>query len=618
MIFTVTRLFPSADALDEFIARRWLILGYVALLTGLFWVRDTSSYTKLYYGLMAAPALIALVIRPRYWLNVLREPVILAFIALAAWLLLSLAWTSSEDNPIGLAKRPIYVFMMFAACAIVALRSRHQLLGTLRFAAMLASLAALVGLAMFLSRPEQDRMIGTGALSNPLLSSHVYGFFCTYWVAVWLTDRDYPSWLPIIFTIPLLAAVLATGSRTPLMAMALTSFWMVALAGRRALYLVAAVIITVFAGIVLMPEVLLQRGLSFRPELWSDAIRQASGHLWIGHGYGAEFSFDIAGLRRTLTDPHNVELAVLLELGIVGLALWLSMYLMAFIRCLTQRHHASLQLASALLVYGLAAGLTEGSNFLSRPNENWFLIWIPLSLVAAISLSLRQEAPRSRILSKIQLNELLETARIIEEDGHGVKVAELADGNYLKLFRRRRMLSRALRPSPSRRFADNAKQLQSLGVAAPLIDCFVRVPAVKLDGIIYRPLPGDTLRNRWRNLGDEEREEDIRRFGTFLGQLHQLGIYFRSLHLGNVLMQPNGRLALIDVADMTIAQHALSPWKRRRNVTHMLRYSEDSHWLTVQHISALTSGYADQCGQPAARKLEHRLRTISHGAPQAS
>ncbi|WP_104098929.1 O-antigen ligase family protein [Stutzerimonas kunmingensis] len=610
----MTRLFPSARAIDEFIARRWLIVGYVALLTGLFWLGNTSSYTKLYYGLMAAPALIALIARPRYWRILLREPVILAFLALATWLLLSLSWTSSEDDPSGLAKRPIYVFMMFAACAIMALKNQRNLLRALRCAAMLASMAALVGLVTFLTEPEQDRMIGTGALSNPLLSSHVFGFFCTYWVAVWLTDRDCPSWFSIIFTIPLLAAVLATGSRTPLMAMALTSFWMIALTGRRAFYLVAAVITVVIACIVLMPEILLQRGLSFRPQLWIDAIRQASDHLWIGHGYGSEFGFDIAELGLTLTDPHNVQLAVLLELGIVGLALWLLMYLLALLRCFSQQRHASLQLASALAVYGLAAGLTEGSNFLSRPNENWFLIWIPLSLIAGISIGLRQEAPRSRNLTKDQLNELLKTARIIEEDGYGVKVAELANGSYLKLFRRKRMISTALWSPKSRRFADNAEQLQSLGVAAPLIDCFVRVPAAKLDGIIYRPLPGDTLRNRWRNLENEEREEGIRQFGAFLGQLHQSGVYFRSIHLGNVLMQPNGRLALIDLADMTIAQHALSFWKRRRNLTHMLRYSEDCHWLTVQHISALISGYAEQCGQPAARKLEQRLRTIKHHA----
>lgn len=610
----MTRLFPSVDRLDDFIARRWLIVGYVALLTGLFWLGDTSSYTKLYYGLMAAPALAALIVRPRYGLILLREPVILAFLALAAWLLLSLSWTSSEDEPTGLAKRPVYVFMMFASCAIMAIKNQPLFMRALRIAAMLAALAATISLAIFMTGADGERMVGTGALSNPLLSSHVFGLFCTYWVAVWVTDRDCPSWIPIVFTIPLLAAVLATGSRTPLMAMALTSFWMVALAGRRALYLMAAIIATVISGVVLMPEVLLQRGLSFRPELWSDAIRQASDHLWIGHGYGAEFTFDIAGLGHTLTDPHNVQLAVLLELGIVGLALWLLMYLLAFLRCLSKQHHAGLRLASALAVYGLAAGLTEGSNFLSRPNENWFLIWIPLSLIAALSISLRQEAPRSRVMARSQLNELLQTARIIEEDGHGVKVAELADGTYLKLFRRRRMLSTALWAPPSRRFAENAKQLQQRGFAAPLVDGFVRIPEADLDGIIYQPLPGETLRNLWRSLGDEERERDVHQFGAFLGRLHDSGIYFRSLHLGNVVKQPDGRLGLIDVSDMTIAQHTLSRWKRRRNLAHMLRYSEDSHWLTVQHISALISGYANQCGHSAARQLEQRLEAMNPGA----
>ncbi len=610
---TVTRLFPSTRRLDNFITRCWLAIGYVALLTGLFWLGDTSSYTKLYYALMAAPTLVVLLIRPRYWLVVLREPIIWSFLALAAWLLISLFWTRSEDDPSGLAKRPLYIFMMFAACAIMALKDQQRLLKTLRIAAMLASLAALVGLANFLAGTQGDRMVGTGALSNPLLSSHVYGFFCIYWIAVWLTDRGYPSWFPIVFTVPLLAAVLATGSRTPLMAMVMTSLWMIALAGRRALYLVAAVILTVISGVVLMPGVLLQRGMSFRPELWSDAIRQASEHLWIGHGYGSEFVFRIAGLGRILSDPHNVELAVLLELGIVGLALWLAMYVIALLRCLTRQQHAGLQLASALAVYGLAAGLTEGSNFLSRPNENWFLIWIPLSLIAALSISLRQKEPPTRTLTEEQLKKLLQTASVIEEDGYGVKVAKLEDGTYLKLFRRKRLFSTALWAPPSRRFASNAQQLQLLGVTAPAIKELVRIPSAKLDGVLYQPLPGDTLRNRWRNLEDAERERDIRQFGAFLGHLHQLGVYFRSLHLGNVLKQPDGSFGLIDVSDMSFSHDRLMPWKRHRNLTHMLRYSEDSNWLADQHVSALIAGYAEQCGQPAALKLNQQLGQLGRG-----
>lgn len=607
----MTRLSSFTERLDDFISGRVLVAGYLALLTGLFWVVDTSSYTKFYYALMAAPTLVVLLVRPQYWRMLLREPIVIAFLTMAAWLLLSLSWTLSEDDPSRLAKRPLYIFMMFAACAIMALKDQQRFLKTLRIAAIVASAAAVVGLAIFLARDEAGRMVGTGALTNPLLSSHVFGFFCAYWMAVWLTDRDCPAWLSIVAAAPLLVALLATGSRTPLMALAVTSLWMAALAGRRAFYLVAAMAFIVISGLVLRPDVLLQRGMSFRPELWSEAIRQASEHFWIGHGYGAEFAFKVVGLGRTLSDPHNVELAVFLELGIVGLALWLAMYVIALIRSLSR--HTCLQLASALAVYGLAAGLTEGSNFLSRPNENWFLIWIPLSLIAALSISLRQKEPPTTTLTEEQLNRLLKTAHVIEEDGHGVKVAKLADGAYLKLFRRKRFLSTALWAPPSRRFASNARQLRLLGITAPAINKLIQIQSAKLDGVLYQPLPGDTLRNRWRILSDAERENEIREFGTFLGRLHQLGVYFRSLHLGNVLRQPDGSFGLIDVSDMSISNDPLMPWKRRRNLTHMLRYSEDSGWLAVQHVSSLTEGYAEQCGKPAAMKLNQQLNQLGRG-----
>ncbi|MNR36930.1 hypothetical protein D3C85_1549090 [compost metagenome] len=64
------------------------------------------------------------------------------------------------------------------------------------------------------------------------------------------------------------------------------------------------------------------------------------------------------------------------------------MYGLAIARCLKLRNLPAFKLASSLLIFGLAAGMTEGSNFLSRPNESWFLTWLPLSLV--IGLSLRQ------------------------------------------------------------------------------------------------------------------------------------------------------------------------------------------------------------------------------------
>lgn len=379
--------------MENCIVRHWLALGYLVLLTGLFWVANGSLFTKFYYGLIAAPALFALILAPHNLRPILREPIVLVFLAFSAWLLLSLSWTQADDGLGGLAKRPLYVFMMFTACALIACKDEQLLLKTLRIGALLAVLAALINLYFhFTTASAGARLIGTGALRNPLLTSHVLGFFCTYWIAAWLTRCERHDWLPILLALPLLVALLATGSRTPLLALTLTSLWMLLITGRRALYLVAALILAAAISMVFMPELLLQRGLSFRPQLWSEAIRQASEHLWIGHGFDSKFVFNIEGLGWTLSDPHNVELAVLLELGLVGLSLWLLMYGLILLRCLQQRHQGKFQLASALVVYGLSAGLSEGSNFFSRPNENWFLIWIPLSLVAALSISQRLQS----------------------------------------------------------------------------------------------------------------------------------------------------------------------------------------------------------------------------------
>ncbi|WP_225839535.1 O-antigen ligase family protein [Pseudomonas sp. MM211] len=281
--------------------------------------------------------------------------------------------------------------MLFAGCALIALKSEALLLKTLRIGAGLGALAALINFAWFLQHAAPgERLIGTGALRNPLLTSHVLGFLCTYWVAAWLSRSERHDWLPILMILPLLAALLATGSRTPLMGLALTSAWMLLVNGKRAMLLVGALFAVAGALYLACPEILLQRGMSYRPELWGDAVRQAAQHLWLGAGYESKFIFDIPGIGYPLHDPHNVELAVLLELGLIGLGLWAVMYACALLRCLRLRAQPHFQIASALLVYGLCAGLTEGGNYLSRPNESWFLIWIPLALLCALSIRHRQ------------------------------------------------------------------------------------------------------------------------------------------------------------------------------------------------------------------------------------
>jgi len=218
-----------------------------------------------------------------------------------------------------------------------------------------------------------------------------------------------------------------------------------------------------------------------------------------------------------------------------------------------------------------------------------------------------------KTLSAMELEALLLGAKVIEEDGYGLKVARLVGGDFLKLYRRKRLVSSALWSAPAQRFAENASRLKQLGIIAPNIVDTLLIPQRKLNGVRYQPLPGQTLRDHWRALGSQARDGEIERFGSFLGQLHQLGVYFRSLHLGNVLYLPNHKLGLIDLSDMTITGKPLGRWKRKRNLQHMLRYTEDSAWLAQEHHIALLRGYSQQCGSKSAERLAKDLHHLRLG-----
>lgn len=173
---------------------------------------------------------------------------------------------------------------------------------------------------------------------------------------------------------------------------------------------------------------------------------------------------------------------------------------------------------------------------------------------------------------------LREQAKVIEKDSFGDKVMILQDGTFLKLFRRKRLITSAAIWPYAQRFADNAKKLEKLGIPCPKIIQVYRIPSIERDAVHYHPLPGLTLRQLRKAQG--ECPADIReRFAEFVEHVHQLGIYFRSMHLGNVVLTPEGELGLIDISDMKIQNRPLSKWQRKRNFVHMTKDVGEKEWL---------------------------------------
>jgi tRNA A-37 threonylcarbamoyl transferase component Bud32 len=168
-------------------------------------------------------------------------------------------------------------------------------------------------------------------------------------------------------------------------------------------------------------------------------------------------------------------------------------------------------------------------------------------------------------------------AEVLEADSHGDKVLHLPDGNFLKLFRRKRLLSSAALWPYAQRFATNTDALQDRNIPCPRIIAVYRISSIDRDAVYYAPLPGITLRQL---IGQPDVSSDLRgRLGQFVARLHASGVYFRSLHLGNIVLTPDNEFGLIDIADMKYQRRPLSRQQRLRNFQHMLRYKADKQWL---------------------------------------
>lgn len=179
--------------------------------------------------------------------------------------------------------------------------------------------------------------------------------------------------------------------------------------------------------------------------------------------------------------------------------------------------------------------------------------------------------PALNKLPHAALQKMIEGARILEEDGFGPKVYQLPNGEMLKLFRRKRLFSSALLRPHSQRFCANAAALQERGIPTlqPLQTYQLDDPA--WTAVRYRPLPGQTLSQLLR----EEHELWpilLPELARFINQLHQSGVYFRSLHLGNIVRTPEGHLGLIDIADLQARSRPLAGHLIRRNREHFEKY----------------------------------------------
>lgn len=199
-------------------------------------------------------------------------------------------------------------------------------------------------------------------------------------------------------------------------------------------------------------------------------------------------------------------------------------------------------------------------------------------------------------------------SRVLMEDRHGLKVIETPEGEIVKFFRRKRLLSSALWDPYARRFARNAGKLRELGIPTVEVTGVWKVGSMKKEAVVYRRMEGEMFRDL------EKTPERMERLAKFFAKLHEKGVFFRSVHFGNILELPDGELGLIDVADMKCKGRRLGVKERLRNFAHLVKYEVDGKAVEEYGRERFLKVYekaAGLAGWRAEAMVRSRLLTTS-------
>jgi len=130
----------------------WLLpIGFLLLLTDLYFLPGRSVHHKLFYGLFSIPTLIAIALRPKELKEILREPIILAYLIFASWAMFSLIWSNTDEGFLGELKPPLHLLMLFVGSSLL-IKYRADIVPPLLFvAASIALIATLYNLSVFIS-----------------------------------------------------------------------------------------------------------------------------------------------------------------------------------------------------------------------------------------------------------------------------------------------------------------------------------------------------------------------------------------------------------------------------------------------------------------------------------
>lgn len=373
-----------SELVNRFFCRWWIPTGFALFLILLFWAPSSHTFKVVIPHLLLLPALLAAIVNPKVWLSALRLPLICLTLSYLVYLLLvTLALNNSEDI-VDFGKWVFYILMFLLAIGSYMNISERTLTQLLLVGAIAGAAAGIYAVCRDIHNDTfwqpLYRLKGMPTMSNELRAGFLFGTFALF--SFWCMHSEIlPRWqrqLSFVTAVICLAATLLTGSRAPLLALAAVG---VVITASKKLWLHAILVIVISTVILaLFWERLSERGLSLRPEIWRYVWQQCLDHPWFGIGLSRS-PIEVPTSLGIKHNTHNIFLAVFYQGGFFGLLMFAAMIATTFYQSWSLRRINSFgMLAVSLQLYALISLQFEGIALITRPDDNWVLLWLPIAL----------------------------------------------------------------------------------------------------------------------------------------------------------------------------------------------------------------------------------------------
>lgn len=252
--------------------------------------------------------------------------------------------------------------------------------------------AALAAMLAFRFRDVvwHDRLVGFGTLNNPNLAGFVYGA-AVVWLLQLSVRRRLWRWLHGLAVVVLCLALALTFSRAAWLALLVSQGAMLLsrrrhLRKRSLLLLGLAALVIVLGGMHYMA----QRGLSYRPQIFQQALELIERHPWLGLGVDGEYHIQVGN--QIWLHSHNVLTHLAITVGLPGMCLWMALWLRAGWQGWRQRHGTTGRLLLACWVYASVACQFDAPHLFQQPDVEWVLLWLPLAMSYVLATAQRTAA----------------------------------------------------------------------------------------------------------------------------------------------------------------------------------------------------------------------------------